>query len=106
MNQSRSKSFSFEKLVTILAICFGVGVGLCGLDHFLAAHNIGRSTQEFGVGPLDGPSVIVMFLSAVGLVLALIAWAVAGIFGLGRKDAEPQQLFDERGETNKKEEPR
>ena len=42
-----------------------------------------------------------MLLSAFGLVLALIAWAIAGIFGLGRKDAQPQQLIEKKGETNK-----
>jgi hypothetical protein len=103
MNQSRSKSFSFAKLVTIFAICFGIGVGLCGLDYFLAAHNIGKSTQEFGVGPLDGASIIVMFLSAVGLMLSLIAWATAAIFGLGRDGTDPQRLLDEKDETNEKE---
>lgn len=102
MNQSQSKSFSFAKLVTIFAICFAIGVGLCGLDYFLAAHNIGKRTQEFSVGPLDGASVIVMFLSAAGLVLSLIAWATTAIFGLGRGGTDPQRLLDEKNEPNEK----
>jgi hypothetical protein len=76
MSRSQPDRFPFAKIVAILAAAFGIGVGLCGLDYFLAAHNIGRSHEEFGVGPLDSVSMIVMALSAAGLVLALIAWAI------------------------------
>ena len=63
-----------------MAIGLLVGIGLCGLDFGLAAHGIGKSTQQFGVGPLDGMSILVMALFALGLVLSLIVWAVSAIF--------------------------
>jgi hypothetical protein len=69
-----NKRFSFAKLVTVMAVSVLVGIGLCGLDFALAGHGIGKSTQEFGVGPLDAISLVVMGLSAVGLVISLAAW--------------------------------
>jgi hypothetical protein len=87
----------FAKLVTMLAIALGIGLGLCGLDFLLAAHGIGKSTEEFGVGPIDGLSLIVMVLSALGLVITLVVWvlgAIIGNLGPGRGSSEPQRLFD------------
>jgi hypothetical protein len=78
---------SFAKVVVVLAVVFGIGVGLCGLDIFLASKGIGKSTEEFGVGPLDGVSIVVMVVSALGLVITVIAWIGAAIFkgsGAGR----------------------
>jgi len=75
------KHSSFAKLVAVMAVGLLVGAGLCGLDFALAARGIGKSTQEFGVGPLDGVSLVVMVLSAAGLVLSLVAWLLAAIFG-------------------------
>lgn len=84
----------FAKIVIFFAVAFGIGVGLCGLDYFLATHNIGRSHEEFGVGPLDGPSILVMFFSALGLVVSLIAWFIAAIvFGITHSSDPPQTLF-------------
>ena len=74
------KRFPFPKLVVVMAVGLLVGAGLCGLDFALAAHGIGRSTQEFGVGPLDDVSLAVMVLSAAGLALSLAAWLLAAIF--------------------------
>src|SRR6202790_3349806 len=78
MPQTR-KRVNFPAIVAIFASGFGVGVGLCGLDYLLASNGIGKSTEEFGVGPLDGVSLVVMLLSALGLVFTLIAWVVAAI---------------------------
>ncbi|HEX4005528.1 MAG TPA: hypothetical protein VHX60_05110 [Acidobacteriaceae bacterium] len=67
------------KTVAALACALCLGIGLCGLDYLLAAHGIGKSNQEFGVGPLDGVSLLVMFLSAAGLGITLIVWLVTAI---------------------------
>jgi hypothetical protein len=67
------------KTVTALAVALCVGIGLCGLDFFLAAHGIGRKTEEFGVGPLDGVSLLVMLLSTLGLAIALVVWLLIAI---------------------------
>jgi hypothetical protein len=69
----------FAKIVAVMAVGFGIGLGLCGLDYVLAANGIGKSTEEFGVGPLDAPSMIVMALSACGLVIATILWVAFAI---------------------------
>lgn len=75
-----TKRSAFAPLVVIFAAGLLLGMGLCGLDYFLASRGIGKSTEEFGVGPLDGVSLIVMFLSALGLGITLAAWVVAAIF--------------------------
>lgn len=72
--------FSFAKLVAVMALGLLVGIGLCGLDYGLAAHGVGKSTEEFSVGPLDAVSIIVMALFALGLVLSLIVWLGSAIF--------------------------
>lgn len=71
--------FPFGKIVVIFAVAFLVGVGLCGIDYLLAANGIGKSTEEFGVGILDGPSLTIMFLSAACLILTLVAWIITAI---------------------------
>ena len=87
----------FAKIVTVLAVAFGLGVGLCGLDFLLASHGIGKSHEEFGVGPLDGVSLATMFLSAIGLVIATILWVVlAAVGSFSRKNSEPQRLLDKK----------
>lgn len=71
----------FAKAVTVLAVAFGIGLGLCGLDFLLAAHGIGKSsTQEFAVSPLGGLSFALMIVSALGLVATVILWAFLTLF--------------------------
>lgn len=92
MSQSPVNRFPFAKIVVILAIAFLVGVGLCGIDYLLAANGIGKSNEEFGVGILDAPSLIVMCLSAALLIFTLIVWAISGIvssFGPGDDPLPP-----------------
>lgn len=70
----------FAKTVVALAVAFCVGVGLCALDFQLAAHGIGKSKEEFGVGPLDGISMVIMILSALALVVVLLGWLITVLF--------------------------
>jgi hypothetical protein len=95
---AKNRSF-FPKIVAFMAISFLVGVGLCGLDYALGAHGIGKPNQEFSVGPLDGVSLVVMLLSAVGLVLSLIAWGVRYIYRQITMPAEDEseRLFNKSG---------
>jgi hypothetical protein len=79
MSDPTVKRFPFAKIVIVMAVCFLVGVGLCGLDYALGARGIGGSHEEFSVGPLDGVSLAVMAFSLLGLVLSLIAWGLAAI---------------------------
>jgi hypothetical protein len=88
--------YPFGKTVVIFAVAFLVGVGLCGLDYLLAANGIGKSTEEFGVGILDAPSLIIMFLSAACLIFTLIAWMIASIVSstasIGSEDDKHRSL--------------
>lgn len=93
----------FAKIVAVLAVAFGLGVGLCGLDFFLGSHGIGKNTQEFGVGPIDALSLIVMAFSALGLALTTVLWVVfAAVGSFSRKDSEPQRLLDEKQDEDSK----
>ncbi len=108
MSKSQSEGFPFAKIVVFLAAAFGIGVGLCGLDYLLASANIGKSTEEFGVGPLDSVSILVMLFSAAGLALVLLAWLIAAIFRSfhsGSEGDELQKLFGSES-RNEDEKPR
>src|SRR5579863_7273749 len=97
MSSPHGSGFPFAKIVVVLALAFIAGIGLCGLDYFLASQGIGKSHQEFGVGPLDAVSLAVMVLSLAGLVLMLIAWAISAAVGSFSRDANtPQKLLDEK----------
>ena len=99
MSKPRGNGFPFAKIVVVFALPLIVGFGLCGLDLYLGSKGIGKGTEELAVGPIDGLSLIVMLLSAVGLVIMLIAWALSAIIrglGFGRDSSEPQKLFDDK----------
>ncbi len=108
MSEPTVKRFPFAKIVAVMAVSFLVGVGLCGLDFALGANGIGKSGGEFSVGPLDGVSLVVMALSAVGLVLSLIVWMVAAIIrsaGSGSKDDAAQKQLDDESKSKRDGEP-
>ena len=106
MSKPRGNGFPFAKIVVVFALALIVGVGLCGLDLFLGLKGIGKSGPGINFGPIDILSLVVMLLSAIGLVIMLIAWALSAIirgFGFGRDSNEPQKLFDDKdGEDLKK----
>jgi hypothetical protein len=86
----------FARIVTVLAIAFLAGVGLCGVDAaFLASHR--DPGQEFGPNSIvGGIGAIALLVSAAGLALTLFAGVVAVVVRAFRdKDPDPQRLFDE-----------
>lgn len=82
-----------HKAFVLFAVGLLLGFGLCGLDYLLASHGIGKSHEEFGVGPLDGLSLFTMGLSFLGLVLTFVVWIVTTIVG-AITNREPTHLFD------------
>lgn len=89
----------FAKMVVVLAVAFGIGLGLCGLDGLLVAHGIGRRNQEFAFGPLGGVSLWVMFVSGLGLVVTVLVWVLWVVIRSirdGRGGNDPQRLFDDK----------
>ena len=79
MSEAPKSRWSFAKVVVVMAVSFLVGLGLCGLDFVLGANGVGKRNWEFYVGPLDGISLVVMVVSAAGLVLSLILWGLVAI---------------------------
>jgi hypothetical protein len=70
----------FAKIFTVLALAFVAGVGLCGVDaNFLA--NLRGPNEEFGPNSIvGGIGAFAIVLSALGLVITAIAWAMVGLF--------------------------
>jgi hypothetical protein len=95
------KRVNFPKVVTVLAISLGVGLGLCGLNFAavsaLPGGNGGVTAVLFVAAWLE---LLVMVLSAGGLVITLTTWGVVKVIhgGIsGRSD--PQRLFDRDDES-------
>jgi hypothetical protein len=87
---------NFSRIVVVLAITFGIALGLCGLN-FLA---VSRLSGRGGAGSLLMTTawfeLAAMILSAVGLVLCLVGWGVRSIIGTMRHGrSTPQRLFDD-----------
>lgn len=66
----------FFKTMTVLAIAFGVGLGMCGLSYALPS-----SDQEFHTNWLGGISLLVIVISVLGLIITLIVWIIAAVVG-------------------------
>lgn len=62
----------FAKIVTILAVTFGIAVGACGLTAVASAGAHGAVLL-----PLMFLEMAVMLISALGLVIFLILWIIA-----------------------------
>lgn len=83
----------FAKIVTVLAIGFGVALGLCGLTGALST--MARGNVGF-LGPLVIIELGAMLLCAVGLVLTVVVWVVAAIIDKStHKGSDPRRLFDD-----------
>jgi hypothetical protein len=102
MSQPLVDRIPFAKIVVALAVAFGLGLGLCGLDFFLLLRGSQTHTQAFGVGPVGVASLTVLILSAIGLVVTIILWVVmAMVASFSRKNSEPPQLLDEKDDEQK-----
>jgi hypothetical protein len=87
----------FAKTVTVLAVVFGIGLGLCGLSYILPS-----SDNEFHTNWLSGVSLLVIVLSFLGLVVSLIIWAIRGIIGSStERTSATQTLFGDSEEEHK-----
>lgn len=85
------ENVNFPKVVTVLAVTFGVALGACGLT-FVAANT---KAANFLV-PLGIIELAVMVISAAGLVVMVIVWIVAAAIGGGtRGGPDTIKLFDD-----------
>ena len=92
----------FAKIVTVLAVALGIGIGLCGLSFALPS-----SDNEFHTNWLSGVSLLIMVLSFFGLIITLIIWAITGIIGSSsERTSGTQTLFgDSEEERNDGDQP-
>lgn len=79
----------FAKIVTVFAVAFGIGLGLCGLSAILPS-----SAQGFDLNPLSLPSLLIMVFSFLGLIITLIFWMITrAIGGFSAKGSSPPTLL-------------
>ena len=92
----------FAKIVIVLAIAFGIGLGLCGVDAaFLEKFR--SPGEEFGPNTIvGGIGAIALVLSALGLVLTCVVWAVVGVVSaFSHRDVGTQRLFEDKDDEDK-----
>jgi hypothetical protein len=96
MSKPLADQIPFAKIVTVLAISFGVGLGLCGLDATLLAR-FRSHYAEFGPNTIvGGIGAWAILLSGVSLILTIMMWIFVSVAkSFGRNDSEPQELFDD-----------
>lgn len=79
----------FAKIMTILAVAFGVGMGLCGLSAVVPS-----SDSEFHTNWLSLPSLLIMALSSLGLIATVLVRIIGSAFGdFSANSSGPQTLF-------------
>lgn len=102
MPKSLVDRIPFVKIITILAVSFSIGLGLCGLTYALNTAGIGKYNKSFYPDLLGLFSLVVMVVSFLGLAISSIAYlllAALGSLGIIRRGGEPQRLFDNPEET-------
>lgn len=77
-----SNPIPFAKIITVLAVSFGVGIGICGLNLVIV---VGKPGRLGGMGetlvPIFGIlGALVMVLSSLALVITTIVWVLVEIF--------------------------
>lgn len=68
---------NFARIVTVLAIVFGISIGMCGLTAVFSSRLGGAESIAVALGFIE---LIAMGLSALGLVLTVVVWVIASIF--------------------------
>jgi len=108
---SSHKGFPFAKMVAILAIVFGVALGMCGLNYaLLMGFGLARGGVP-GVAQYAGPvlgilgfiELAVMILTGPALVITVIVWVISEVIG-SPGGSEPQKLFDDSNHARKNDE--
>lgn len=83
---------NFPKVVTVLAITFGVALGACGLTGIAATR--GGNDALVSLAFIE---LALILLSAVGLVLTVVVWIIASALGkTEHRGSAPQRLFDDK----------
>jgi|HubBroStandDraft_1064217.scaffolds.fasta_scaffold778697_1 hypothetical protein len=89
MGARMRSGINFAKVVTILAIIFGVSLGLCGLTVTLAD----RVPSVLALAPI---AMTLMIFSLGGFVVVGLVWVVMYLTGGGKAQGpEVQKLFED-----------
>ncbi len=92
-----SERSRFAKIVTLLAVALGIGMGLCGLSAVLPS-----SDSEFHTTWLGLPSLLIMVFSALGLIVTVVVRIIGSAFDdFSAKGSGPQKLFGNSDEQPK-----
>jgi phosphate/sulfate permease len=103
MGKSLISRIPFVKIVIVLAVAFGISCGLCGVTFVLAlGQGAGNSASSKVLNMAVPVELTVMVISGLGLVVTVIAWVVVAVFGVGREKDQPQRLFDNNDDENRK----
>ena len=72
----------YAKVVTILAIVFGISLGLCGLTAAISGRitETGRNLLLVAAW-IEGFAIVLSFL---GMIATLVLWAMSALFGRGQ----------------------
>ena len=90
---------NFAKIVTALAIVFGISLGMCGLTFLVSVGGSSRAGFFMSLGVLE---LVVMGLSAAGLILTVVVWVtLAVIVSLRETSSQPQKRFDDGDDTKR-----
>lgn len=95
-----SDRIPFAKIVTILAIVFGVSLGLCGLTYAASTRSTADGGYVIALGLIE---LAAMALSLLGLIGTILLWVATSIFGsLSLTRNDPQKLFDNSDDSDDK----
>jgi hypothetical protein len=87
----------FAKIITVLAIVFGISLGLCGVTAVLSSGDYIGGSFLNGLGILVAAGIL---LSAAGLALMVVVFVTLAIFGsFSGEVSQPVKLFAEEDDT-------
>ena len=101
MSGQQNKGFPFAKVCVFLAVGFGIGLGLCGIDATLL-ERFRDTGEEFGPNTVvGGIGAFAMLICFACLILTLVLWAIVGIVhGINADEEQPPQLLDKKDDTD------
>jgi hypothetical protein len=94
---------NLPKIVAILAVIFGISLGMCGLNVLaVSAFSRGNGGPAQLLIATAWLELFVMIISGLGLIMALILWGVDSLFSKGpKRNPDIQRLFDDNDQGDK-----
>jgi uncharacterized membrane protein len=101
MSKSLAERIPFVKILIVLVIVFALSLGLCGMG-FVLDWRGAKVPPAIGrlMGQAVGYELLGMILSAVGILVTVVAWIVAAVVGsFSKKVSQPQNIANDRDDT-------